>query len=119
MRTFLHVVFWTLVALPLVLLALALVGGTLGHFSLQKSIKIAAESLCPKCGQVIGRAAVQAAIKRQAEALRSIMKQYLRPRIKAVWRIECPHCGATLPFHPDENRFEEPSSASPPPLACV
>jgi predicted RNA-binding Zn-ribbon protein involved in translation (DUF1610 family) len=109
MWTFLQIVIWIIVALPFLIIALALVGATIGHFSLQKSIRIAANSPCPNCGEVIGREAVLAAFERKAQAVHDVMKLYLRPRVRPEWIIECPHCGVTLLFHADENRFEVPS----------
>jgi predicted RNA-binding Zn-ribbon protein involved in translation (DUF1610 family) len=112
MWTFLQILFWILVALPLLIMALALVGATLGHFSLQKSIRIAAHSPCPNCGEVIGREAVLAAFGRKAQAVHDVIKLYLRPRVRPEWSIECPHCGVILQFHPNENRFEAPPAAA-------
>jgi predicted RNA-binding Zn-ribbon protein involved in translation (DUF1610 family) len=114
MWTLLQVILWALVALPFLLVALALVGATCGHFSLQKSIKAAANHPCPRCGELIGREAVLAAIDRKAQEVSNIMKQYLRPRVRPVWSIVCPHCGAALLFHLNENRLEGPSETADP-----
>jgi predicted RNA-binding Zn-ribbon protein involved in translation (DUF1610 family) len=111
MWTLLQIALSVLLGLPLLLIALALAGASLGHLSLQRSIEIAALSSCPNCGEAIGRAAVRAGYERKAQKVRAIMERYLRPRVPPEWEIECPHCGSTFLFDPNENRIDARSVA--------
>ena len=108
MIPFLQAVLWVLVALPFALLALVFIAAAIGRRSLERSIRFASTSPCPKCGKAVGRAAVLAAKDRFSKSSQQLRKA--RPGVKYLtiseWEIECPHCSSKFYFYPAGDRIE-------------
>src|ERR1700733_7757557 len=109
--TTIQILLWGLVALPFLLLLLVLAAIGYGQYSFQKTIKFAANSLCPKCGAVIGKAAILAGRGGFSKKVAAMMKE--RPgvkfRIVAEWEMDCPQCGMKFYFYSAERKFETTS----------
>ena len=99
---------WGLVALPFLLLLLALVAAAFGQYAVWKAINIASSSPCPKCGKVVGRSSVLAAKAAYSKKGQEMMQQH--PGVKfmqvAEWQVQCPQCGFTFYFYPSSNKLE-------------
>jgi hypothetical protein len=107
-----QIILWGLVALPVLVAVVVLIGFSYGQYSLRQSIRFASSSPCPNCRRVVGRAAVLAAKDRYSQKVQEMQAQHpgVKFRLRAEWEIQCPHCGSTFYFTPDGSRITTTSS---------
>jgi uncharacterized protein involved in cysteine biosynthesis len=119
MLVFLEIVLWILMALPLLLLVLFLIGAIYGPIASRANMAFAFNLPCPSCGKVIGKEAVLAAQALCAKRVQQWIKE--NPRLRymiwrrciAGWEIRCPHCGHEFYFFPSTRKIEAIAAKKP------
>ena len=111
MLTFLEIILWLLAGLPVLLVLVMLVAGCFGEYSHRRMLGRLAQTLCPRCGQSLGRAAIMPGQERWALRMKETRKKH--PGVKlltvAEREIECPSCGCRLYFYPSSEVLETES----------
>lgn len=98
---------YILIALPFLFILLVVLAAVYAGLALRHSIRVASKSPCPKCGAVLGRAAVLAGQERWKQKLQDLSQKHpgVRFRVLAEWEIVCPACGLQVYFCPETHKL--------------